>query len=101
MTATVEATDVGHAVPTGFIDRHLLLVLRATDAQGREVSAASGPLLPPVAGESLAGAGGLLFAKLLTGADGAVPSPLWKEAAAQSQHRSNGGHKMVTRGCKR
>lgn len=82
ITATVRASGVGHAVPTGFIDRHLLFTLCALDEEGNEVAPHDGPLLGDVAGEPLAGKGGLLFAKLLTGVDGKTPSPFWNPVAS-------------------
>jgi hypothetical protein len=84
---TVRASDVGHAVPTGFIDRHLLLAVRALDEKGNEIEPQDGPLLSHVAGEPLAGKGGLLFAKLLTGIDGKTPSPFWKPIASVNDTR--------------
>lgn len=74
----VTADNVGHAVPTGFIDHHLLLSVTAVNAAGEIVPPASGPLLSHVAGESKSGSGGLLFARQLVGRDGTTPSPFWK-----------------------
>jgi hypothetical protein len=72
------ANDVGHRVPTGFIDRHLLMIVEGTDAAGQEVSAESGPRLPSPAGEELSGQSGRLFAKLLVNAAGVGPQPFWR-----------------------
>jgi nitrate/TMAO reductase-like tetraheme cytochrome c subunit len=80
VTVDVTADNVGHRVPTGFIDRHLLLVVEARDENGQLLKAKSGPLLPSAAG-SLAGRAGRLFAKLLTDHDGSGPIPFWRSAA--------------------
>lgn len=82
----VVARNVGHRVPTGFIDRHLLLVMDAEDETGREVPLRSGPVLPAAAG-SLAGRPGRLFAKLLTDLEGAGPIPFWRPAAEPTDTR--------------
>lgn len=73
----VRATDVGHRVPTGFIDRNLVLVVEGRDEAGKAVELAEGPALPPAAGKALAGKPGWLYAKLLRGADGRTPAPFW------------------------
>ena len=72
----VGAEGAGHRVPTGFIDRHLILTVEALDRNGRPV-AGSGPKLPPAAGPELTGQPGRLFARLLTGRDGTAPAPFW------------------------
>ncbi len=79
VTVTVEVTAraVGHRVPTGFIDRNLVLVVEAVDADGEPVPATSGPKLPSVAGKNYAGRPGFLYAKQLPDADGHFPSPFW------------------------
>jgi len=82
-TKTVEvdvlAKDVGHRVPTGFIDRNLVLVVEAKDAAGRRVPLLQGATLPPHAGASVEGLPGRLFAKqhLLAGKG---PVPFWVPA---------------------
>lgn len=76
-TATVTAENVGHRVPTGFIDRNLVLVVEARDADGRIVALQEGPTLPPPAGKSIAGLPGLLFAKRLVSLEGKSPLPFW------------------------
>jgi hypothetical protein len=82
----VVAGDVGHRVPTGFIDRHVLLFVEARDAHGREVSPRRGPVLPSASG-SLAGRPGRLFAKLLTNVEGEGPIPFWQPAAEPADTR--------------
>lgn len=74
----VRADHVGHRVPTGFVDRNVVLVIEAFDAEGRFVAPCTGPLLPPLAGKSLAGRPGRLYAKQLTGFDGCQPVPFWR-----------------------
>jgi hypothetical protein len=74
----VRATDVGHCVPTGFVDRQLLVVVEAFAADGRPLPANSGPLLPPAAGKELAGRPGRLYAKLLKDFEGHSPAPFWR-----------------------
>ena len=74
-TATVQGKQVqvavsitndktGHAVPTDSPLRHLLLVVKATDANGRPLSQQAGPTLPNWAG-NYAGAPGTYYAKIL------------------------------------
>jgi hypothetical protein len=75
----LRADDVGHRVPTGFIDRHLLLVVAGLDETGRELTPRSGPLLPAPAAD-LAGRPGRLYAKLLTDFEGRAPIPFWRSA---------------------
>lgn len=68
---------VGHRVPTGFIDRHLLLIVEAHDNTGQPIELRSGPRLPPFAGPDLNGKPGKLFAKLLRDEQGRQPAPFW------------------------
>jgi hypothetical protein len=71
------AEDVGHRVPTGFIDRNLLLVVEALDGAGKHVPLREGPILPAAAGKELAGRPGRLYAKVLHGPEGGGPVPFW------------------------
>jgi hypothetical protein len=73
----VRARNVGHRVPTGFIDRNLVLAVAAFDAEGKPAPLLRGPALPPAAGKALAGAAGRLYAKLLKGPKGEGPIPFW------------------------
>jgi hypothetical protein len=75
--------DVGHAVPTGFIDKHLLLVVEGQDGAGRPVTLRTGSRLPSAAGD-LAGRGGRLYARLLRDEHGQSPVPFWR-AVPESQ----------------
>jgi hypothetical protein len=74
----VRADGAGHRLPTGFIDRHLLLVAEAFAADGQPVPLKEGPVLPSVAGRALGGRPGKLYAKLLKDFDGHSPAPFWK-----------------------
>jgi hypothetical protein len=68
--------NVGHRVPTGFVDRHLLLVVEAWDGHEQAVSI-TGPELPPFTRSNL-GPSGQLFAKQLIGENGVQPIPFWQ-----------------------
>jgi hypothetical protein len=72
-----DASLVGHGVPTGFIDKHLILVVEAFDESGRSVPQLDGPQVPEYAGESLAGRAGELFGRVLTGSHGERPELFW------------------------
>jgi hypothetical protein len=74
----VRADGAGHRLPTGFIDRHLLLVVDASGADGRPPPLKDGPVLSSVAGKALAGRPGKLYAKLLKDFDGRSPAPFWQ-----------------------
>jgi hypothetical protein len=75
---TVTASDVGHRVPTGFVDRQLLLVVEGLGRDGQTVAPRRGPTLPATAGKPLAGTPGRLYAKQLRGFDGRSPAPFWR-----------------------
>jgi hypothetical protein len=87
VTVRVTAKDVGHRVPTGFVDRHLVLVVEGSDEAGRSLKAVAGPELPAFAGPDLAGVSGRLYAKLLTDAKGAAPVPFWRDDARVHDNR--------------
>ena len=73
---TIRTENVGHRVPTGFIDRHLILAVEAFDdpEATSEVKLQKGPTLPVAAG-NLANKPGKLFAKQLK--DAQAPQPFW------------------------
>ena len=71
---------VGHRLPTGFVDRHLVLVVEGATSAGRSVSPLTGPKLPAFAGESLAGQPGRLYARVLRDFEGRAPVPFWLAA---------------------
>jgi hypothetical protein len=73
----LDSGEVGHRVPTGFVDRHVLLMVEATDAAGVGVESVAGPLIPKFVGPSVAGRPGRVFAKVLFRPDGSTPAPFW------------------------
>ncbi len=76
LETTIDPQEVGHRVPTGFVDRHLVLRVIAWDEQGKPVAHAEGPTLPASA-RPWQGEAGFLYAKRLVGADGRTPVPFW------------------------
>jgi hypothetical protein len=72
----ITAERVGHRVPTGFVDRQLVLVVDAVDARGNRVDLAEGPRLPKSVGK-WAGLPGVLYAKQLVGEKESMPTPFW------------------------
>ena len=76
-TVGVLAQEVGHRVPTCFIDRHLVLVVEGATANGETRLPREGPRLPEFAGSGLSGKGGILYAKLLQDEHGDSPAPFW------------------------
>ncbi|HWB08899.1 MAG TPA: carboxypeptidase regulatory-like domain-containing protein [Pirellulales bacterium] len=98
VTASVrlETHDIGHRLPTGFIDRQLLLVVEPLDAQGKACDTLSGARLPDAAGERLLGKAGRLFAKLLTDAEGNAPAPFWRAGVSVADSRLTPGEPEET-----
>jgi hypothetical protein len=78
VVAETRADNVGHRVPTGWIDRHLVLVVEAFDAAGQRVALIEGPRLPLGAGVKLAGAPGWIFGKQFNATPDAPPLAFWK-----------------------
>src|SRR5262249_7583181 len=72
----VRADDVGHRVPTGFIDRHLLLTVEAWDAGKKPVPLTVGPKLPRAAAD-LANVPGKLYGKWFPVGGRDSPLPFW------------------------
>jgi hypothetical protein len=81
------ADNVGHRVPTGFIDRHLVVVVEAEDSAGKKVGPKRGPLLPTSAGANFAAKAGFLYAKVLTDEAGRSPLPFWLPHETMSDTR--------------
>jgi hypothetical protein len=81
LRVTVTADNVGHRVPTGFIDRHLLLVVEPAGGGLQD-----GPVLPLAAGGEFAGKPGVLFAKLRTDDEG-HPVPFWRDGTEPADTR--------------
>src|SRR5439155_2150284 len=79
VTITIQAKDVGHRVPTGFIDRQVMLIVDAMDPAGRSLALQQGAVLPPRAGAEFAGKPGLIYAKQHLGG-AARPLPFWRTA---------------------
>jgi hypothetical protein len=78
VTVGIAAQNVGHRVPTGFIDRHLVLVVEGLTATGKSRALLHGPQLPEAAGDGFTGKGGKLYAKLLRDEKGHGPVPFWR-----------------------
>lgn len=78
---------VGHRLPTGFIDRNLVLVVRGEDQRGHEVPALSGPRLPDLAGPGVSGQIGKLYARVCRDQAGRTPSPFWRAEPATDDTR--------------
>jgi hypothetical protein len=74
----VRAEDVGHRVPTGFVDHHLVLIVEPFDTEGNRLAMGAGPKLPKPAGRSAAGLSGRLYARLLKDDAGDGPVPFWR-----------------------
>jgi hypothetical protein len=87
----VRAEGVGHRVPTGFPDRHLLLVVEAFGHGARLAPLSEGEHLPAAAGRGLAGKAGKLFAKQLQDSDGKGPVPFWAAPARVADTRLTPG----------
>lgn len=77
VTITVAARNVGHRVPTGFIDRHLVLRIDATKASGERVAASEGPRIPSFALGAEPPAAGYVYAKRVVDYAGRSPAPFW------------------------
>ena len=75
------AKEVGHQIPTGFIDRNLILLVEAWDGNGGTTGVVKGPTIPEVAGPSYSGKAGKLFAKYLVDSQqNGGPIPFWQAA---------------------
>jgi hypothetical protein len=72
----VVAQQVGHRVPTGFVDRHLILTVLAADEKNQHVALLEGPRLLASAGKWKDSAG-VLYAKQLIGEANRTPTPFW------------------------
>ena len=90
---TVRADQVGHRVPTGFIDRHLLLIVDAQDQNGSTVALIDGPRLSQVGDPSLTGRPGRLYAKLLVDLSGKSPIPFWRDHGDLTDTRLSPGQR--------
>jgi hypothetical protein len=68
---------VGHHLPTGFIDRHLVLVVEGRGSAGQLLTPRSGTTLPAPVGPELKGRPGRLYGRILKDFDGRGPVPFW------------------------
>jgi hypothetical protein len=82
----LRAEGTGHRMPTGFIDRHLVLVVEPFDGKDRPLGANKGPVLPEAAGPRLSGQPGRLYGRLLRDDQGRQPAPFWQ---ADSDYKDN------------
>jgi hypothetical protein len=78
LTVELRAEDVGHRMPTGFIDRNLVLIVEPLDANGKRLAMSEGPILPSQAGKSVAGLPGRIFGRILKDDAGTWPVPFWR-----------------------
>ena len=79
LDVTIHAENVGHRVPTGYPDRHLILLTEAVDQGGQSVALQQGPVLEHPGDATLVGHAGKLYAKLLFSPTGSAPIPFWRE----------------------
>lgn len=86
LSVQLQAREVGHRVPTGFIDRHLLLVVEAFDAAQQPVAMIAGPRLPDAAGD-LRGLAGQVFARRWVDPATGAPQPFWRPGGTLSDNR--------------
>jgi hypothetical protein len=82
----VEAGDVGHRVPTGFVERRLVMLLEIRDEAGRRLSPIAGPRVPSDMGWG-EDQPGLLFAKVLEDHDGRANVPFWMPCRVREDTR--------------
>ncbi len=94
---TLQADQVGHRLPTGFIDRHLILSVEARDVRGQPVEMVAGPRLPPPVGGALVDRPGVLWAKLLTDTQGESPAPFWRAGVTLADTRLAPGEPSASR----
>ena len=83
---SISAKGVGHRVPSGFIDRHLILVVEAFAGE-KELSMIRGAKLPAAVGQTLSGKAGHLFAKILRDSKGRFPVPFWRAGGTMTDTR--------------
>jgi hypothetical protein len=86
-TVRLSAEDVGHRVPTGFVDRNLLLVVEAFGPNESWIPPSRGPTIPSFAGTEWTGKAGKVYAKRLTDFDGKGAVPFWQAKAEVEDNR--------------
>jgi hypothetical protein len=90
ITVHVQADHAGHRVPTGFVDRNLLLLVEAVGANG-SIAPLEGPKIPSFAGAEWAGKAGKVYTKRLTDFDGNSPVPFWRARPEVEDNRLYSG----------
>jgi hypothetical protein len=86
-------TNGGHWIPTGDPMRNVMLVLSATDSDGKSLKKTKGEELPGWAGigkiddGNYAGLPGKMFAKVLKDTDGNINVPFWRADSVESDTR--------------
>src|SRR5713101_2377066 len=74
----LQADQVGHRVPTGFVDRNLTVVVEAFGTNQSPISPTEGPKLSSMAGPTWHGKAGKIYSKRLTDFNGKGPVPFWR-----------------------
>ena len=93
LTVRVTPKNVGHRLPTGSPERHLILVVGARTSARMSLRLAEGPVVPAAGGmESTRSAGyagrpGKIFGKLLRGPGGSTPAPFWQATGVEFDSR--------------
>ena len=86
LNVELTAMNVGHRVPTGFVDHHLILVVNAYRDDGSAARLIQGPRLSEFAGR-LVGSAGRLFGKQLRDVNDNGPIPFWGDVATVTDSR--------------
>jgi hypothetical protein len=87
----IQADQVGHRVPTGFVDRNLLLIVEAFGVNESVMPPIDGPTLSSLAGPSWTGQAGRIYAKQLKDFDGKGPVPFWRARPEVEDNRLSPG----------
>lgn len=87
----IQVDQIGHCLPTGFVDRNLLLVIEAFGSNESTMSLINGPTLSSLAGRSWAGKAGKIYAKRLKDFDGKSPVPFWQAKPEVEDNRLSPG----------
>jgi cytochrome c554/c'-like protein len=87
----IQADQVGHRIPTGFVDRNLMLVVEAFGPNKSAMPLIDGPKLPSLAGTSWTGKAGKIYAKKLTDFDEKSPVPFWRAKPEIEDNRLSPG----------
>jgi hypothetical protein len=97
VTVTLENVGVGHHVPTDSPLRHMILVITASDGNGRALILQNGPRVPEWGGD-FAGLPGICYAKILQDvSSGLAPvASYWKQTRIISDNRIPARSKDIT-----